>query len=364
MKTKNIFLLISLLALTSSIFVILGGNQQASIQSIVSETHKGLNKLKRLKDNLNHPEEKKLLPNENHLLQLGFVQQPHLHPDPLWTNISVPVVVTYIRKSGHEKQAVGFLRNMQQHLPNTTVLIYNLGLDEDAVQIVHNYCDSVRCIIMPFDLGSFPSHVAEDVSHAYRPLIIQDALNKVGGVLFLECNLRLTRPVESLLKSAIGTSKEKGNGIIAWATRQATSSLTHPNMFGYFETTSENFLFLPMVEATKLIIYNTADIHNNIMLPWVQCALTEDCISPIGAQSSGCHFNKKPLYRYSGCHGYDTSALNIVLGLQFDFNAALYTYPDVQSSIKDSFFKLVSDTDAILEYSALEDNITTLPSFR
>lgn len=353
-----------MLALTSSIFVIFGGNQQASIQSIVSETHKGLNKLKRLKDNLNHPEEKKLLPNENHLLQLGFVQQPHLHPDPLWTNISVPVVVTYIRKSGHEKQAVGFLRNMQQHLPNTTVLIYNLGLDEDAVQIVHNYCDSVRCIIMPFDLGSFPSHVAEDVSHAYRPLIIQDALNKVGGVLFLECNLRLTRPVESLLKSAIGTSKEKGNGIIAWATRQATSSLTHPNMFGYFETTSENFLFLPMVEATKLIIYNTADIHNNIMLPWVQCALTEDCISPIGAQSSGCHFNKKPLYRYSGCHGYDTSALNIVLGLQFDFNAALYTYPDVQSSIKDSFFKLVSDTDAILEYSALEDNITTLPSFR
>lgn len=84
----------------------------------------------------------------------------------------------------------------------------------------------------------------------------------------------------------------------------------------------------------------------------------------LGAQSSGCHFNKKPQYRYSGCHGYDTSALNIVLGLQFDFNAALYTYPVVQSAIKESFFKLVSDSDAIFEYNALEDNITTLPSFR
>lgn len=49
------------------------------------------------------------------------------------------------------------------------------------------------------------------------------------------------------MKAAVGTSTHKGHGIIAWATRQATSSLTHPNMFGYFQTTSENFLFLPMV---------------------------------------------------------------------------------------------------------------------
>ena len=76
---------------------------------------------------------------------------------------------------------------------------------------------------------------------------MQDALNKAGGVLFLECDLRLIKPIHSLFKDAIGFSTHKGNGIIAWATRQATSSLTHPNMFGYFHTTSENFLFLPMV---------------------------------------------------------------------------------------------------------------------
>lgn len=84
----------------------------------------------------------------------------------------------------------------------------------------------------------------------------------------------------------------------------------------------------------------------------------------LGAQSSGCHFNKKPQYRYSGCHGYDTSALNIVLGLQFDFRAALYTYSDSQSHEAESFFRVISDTDAFIEFSAMEDNSTALPGLR
>lgn len=44
-----------------------------------------------------------------------------------------------------------------------------------------------------------------------------------------------------------------------------------------------------------------------------------------GAQSGGCKFNKKPQYRYSGCHGYDASAFNIVLGLTFGFDEKKYS---------------------------------------
>lgn len=58
--------------------------------------------------------------------------------------------------------------------------------------------------------------------------------------------MRIAKPIQQLLKVPLETNPN-GNGILAWATRQATSSLTHPNMFGYFQTTSENFLFLPMV---------------------------------------------------------------------------------------------------------------------
>lgn len=44
-----------------------------------------------------------------------------------------------------------------------------------------------------------------------------------------------------------------------------------------------------------------------------------------GAQSIGCRYDKKPLYRYSGCHAYDASAFNIVLGLTWNFDETKYS---------------------------------------
>merc|ERR1719419_1250376 len=75
-----------------------------------------------------------------------------------------------------------------------------------------------------------------------------------------------------------------------------------------------------------LILYNTERIMERVMLPWVKCALTQRCVNPIGAQDTGCRFDKKPQYRYSGCHAYDVSALNVVLGQHFRFDESRYIY--------------------------------------
>ncbi len=82
----------------------------------------------------------------------------------------------------------------------------------------------------------------------------------------------------------------------------------------------ENYNFQHMVSAQALLIYNIPSVRDKLMLPWVKCVLVEDCLEPIGAQSSGCRYDKKPQYRYSGCHDYDISALNIVLGQMFNFD--------------------------------------------
>lgn len=135
--------------------------------------------------------------------------------------------------------------------------------------------------------------------------------------------------------------------------KNPVSSLTHKKMFEYFHTEADNFLFVPMVSSGILLLVNMVSVHQDVMLPWIQCTLTQDCIIPIGAQSEGCRFNKKPQYRYSGCHSYDTSALNIVLGLKFKLDSSKYMYDDSKR-----LFDVVSLDKAMASLKSLEQNLT------
>jgi len=76
-------------------------------------------------------------------------------------------------------------------------------------------------------------------------------------------------------------------------------------------------------------------------------------MSSAGAQSGGCRFNKKPQYRYSGCHWYDGSALNIVLGLKFGFDERRYTYRG-----HEKFFRKVGPDVVAAEMAGLDGNAT------
>ena len=109
-------------------------------------------------------------------------------------------------------------------------------------------------------------------------------------------------------------------GIVAWVpeSNEPTSALTHPKMFEHFKTKASKYWFQRMVATNHLVIFNTKRIHKELMLPWVQCALTANCIFPRGAQSVGCNFKRRPKYLYTSCHRYDTSALNVILGKMFD----------------------------------------------
>lgn len=72
------------------------------------------------------------------------------------------------------------------------------------------------------------------------------------------------------------------SGVLGWTTRQAVSTRTHPKMFEYFQTDPESFLFVPMVSLDVVIFLDTDTVNQNIMLPWIKCTLTNECIHPIG----------------------------------------------------------------------------------
>ncbi|KAH8372969.1 hypothetical protein KR009_009163 [Drosophila setifemur] len=236
-------------------------------------------------------------------------------------------IVTYVL-DGQAASAILLAQNIAAKFPSEYVLIYDLGVSEEQLRALGSYCNSSRCSVITYDLSEFPSFVSDQRTHAFRPIVIKDALMRARSVLFMENSMRLKRGHRELQELQKRVSV---HGVLGWNTPTAVSSLTHPKMFEYFESDAKEFNFLRMVDLDVVFFADTLFVTEKIMLPWLKCCLTLECIDPIGAQSNGCKFNKKPLYRYSGCHGYDASAFNIVLGLTWHQDNSMYSLPSDSS---------------------------------
>lgn len=335
-----------LLGTVSATLVLISMNRtpKSGIDSFVVETQ---NQLHNLKKNF-EPEKSILSVSDDYLEPLGLLasQEPNVS-----LKACEPVIVSAVT-NGREGEAVNFVRNTQYILPNLTVILYDLGLTRNERDLLSHYCNSSMCLIRDFEFGKFPGHVSNLKIHAFRPLIIQETLKDAGCVLWLSIDQRLTQ-------SDLGPylQKARESGVLAWPhpdKQIPTSSRTHPKMFSRLGIKDlEEFNFQHMVDLKALLLYNLEETHVKLMGPWVRCALIDDCIEPLGAQSTGCRFDKKPQYRYSGCHAYDVSALNIILGQMFGFNEGRYV-------AKESFFVQMGEENGE-DLADLSVN-TTLPS--
>ncbi|XP_049867128.1 uncharacterized protein LOC126367584 isoform X2 [Pectinophora gossypiella] len=339
MKTKS-FLVFSTSVFAISIFLIVFHSQPPqSIQNIVTQTHQHI---KDFQENLRDVEESNLVAEERYMRRLLGAER--------WHNSSTPALVTHVRGDAHAP-AVSFVRAAAR-LPYT-VLLYNLGLKPYSLSVVQNYCNSSKCAVIDFDLDEFPSHVSDESIHAFRPLIIQHALSRVGGVVFVEAGWRWAGGAAALAALWARAAAPAAAGLLAWPRRAAVTSLTHPRMFHYLHAALDDFLFVQMVDAERLVLADTP-ASAAIMRPWIRCALTLDCIMPIGAQSGGCRFDKKPQYRYSGCHGQDASALSIILGLRSGFEESRYAVRGPAGGA----WRRVSAGEARAQLQRLERNYT------
>lgn len=140
----------------------------------------------------------------------------------------------------------------------------------------------------------------------------QEILRDYGTVLWMEPpEVLLTGQIIHLIKHA------QDVGLMAWTIKDPVSSLTYTKMLKHFKVRIDDYYFRESAKTSQLILFNTEKIHKELMLPWVKCALVEECISPTGAQNTACNYERRPLFKYSGCHKYDMSAFNVILGKMF-----------------------------------------------
>ncbi|KAG0725238.1 hypothetical protein GWK47_038990 [Chionoecetes opilio] len=322
--------------------------------------------------NLKEELEGRMTCDEEDLERLGFVEGAQLYPHHSWDNLSTPVLASAVW-SGQVWQVEGLAGLAQLLLPNLTLVVYGLDLTTLEMQQLEETCNT-SCVVEPFDFSLYPSHLRDHHLKAYRPIIIQELLVRSGAVFWLDAGVRLAGSeeggvaVEQVGKLAEGWSSQalKSGGVLTWPlidpAHLPSAALTHPNMFSFFHTKKHNYDFQQMGDAGTVLVYNSEGVHHRLMRPWISCALTHNCISPIGAQDTGCRYDKKPLFRYSGCHHYDASAFNVALGVMFSYDTSLYlttASPFIRVSAKPQ-----PDTDGPLAGRGEEDEATNTSSHR
>uniref|UniRef100_A0A1I8G8V7 Nucleotid_trans domain-containing protein n=1 Tax=Macrostomum lignano TaxID=282301 RepID=A0A1I8G8V7_9PLAT len=221
--------------------------------------------------------------------------------------------------------AFDLLDSVRANLNDTLLVLMDTGLHMSDLNKLKKRCNvTTRCRIEAFDFDKFPSHVQSTGTNAFKPLAIQMLLKDYGGVIWSDLRRTPYYFVVDAEEIAPTLTAARRVGIQAWTIPPPASALTHPQTFAYLNADPRDFYFLHMVASAHLVLYYTEFLHTRVMLPWVKCALNSDCWQPLGAHQSGCDFNRPPYFKYSGCHFYDMSALNVVLGLAFQFNVTAY----------------------------------------
>lgn len=139
----------------------------------------------RFKENLKDVEEKRLVTDSKYLALLGLDGQTSTTPISLKPQ---NVTVVSLVRPGNEQYIYGFVRNISHFLPNNSIVIYSVGLNEDSLQNIRLACNSTRCNVIHFDLSPFPAHVEDDTLHVYRPLVIQVSNNFYNAFIVFQKN--------------------------------------------------------------------------------------------------------------------------------------------------------------------------------
>ena len=222
------------------------------------------------------------------------------------------VMVTAL-SSNHFRESERYFATTNAKLPNTKVIVYNLGLKKNEIKVLQSYCNVQE--VRKFKFGKYPGHVKNLLNYAWKPLLINDASKDFELFFYCDSSCRVKKDVlisflPYLLEFPFLPALKSGHPQII---------TTHDGMLKYFNsgmTREEMLATLPIgFQGGGMLMRSDYALKNpdNLLSRWVDCAMHVECIAPKGAKLSGCNFRTKPDYAYVGCHRYDQSALNLII---------------------------------------------------
>lgn len=203
----------------------------------------------------------------------------------------------------------GFIKHVHADLKvahsDIKLIVYDLGLYAREKEILKQYCG---CEVRSLDYSSYPAHVADTDNFAWRPIIMQEMLEEYGAVVYADVTTRFKSA------NSLKFVRTRGqNHMFVWDTPTFMSQVAYTSklMFNYFNESRCLYSDAALIDSQLLVFFRTSVTWNDVMKPWLKCALNVNCISPSWSRYSSCLHFRQP--RTTGCHHFDLSALGIIV---------------------------------------------------
>ena len=269
------------------------------------------------------------LQNHSHILQTYLNSQEVTINDNLRPKLFKPQLLTGL-SSNHFIEHKQSIVTAWKHFKNASVVIYDLGLDEDQVEFFKN---DTRYIYKKFDFEKYPEHVKYLQNMSFKVLSLMECLISYQICIWFDTSILFKRSAVMLTYKYVLSNKSSFVFYIK-STGHNTAYATHPMMFAYlpsnitrFNQPGNNGL---MSQGGAIILLNTQELKHKIMKFAIACALTRECISPPYHLTEDTEYGLKycnekypPTHPFV-CHRFDQSLWNILVANCYDFNFKKY----------------------------------------
>ena len=224
------------------------------------------------------------------------------------------VVVTAI-SSNHYEEAQGMIASVQKFLPTTKLILYDLGLSAAQKGKLQRYCNVE---VRPFRYEKYPPHTKNLLLYAWKIFIIKEVASEYEVLFYGDSSVRVVGPS---FADKVFPFLLKFPFVAGSVTSMPIVSLTHDGMLQYLNLSLSRKQMdqFGHLEAGCWVMWANSLMRTKFLNYWVDCALHQKCIAPIGSKRSPCDVGKyiKGAGVYIGCHRYDQSALAMILIREF-----------------------------------------------
>ena len=219
----------------------------------------------------------------------------------------------------HFKEAKNMFNSVQRCLPDTKIIVYDLGLNQHK-QEVKSYTN-VELRSFPFGDYVHLPHVKNLQTYAWKPIIVKLVTEEYDVIMYGDSSMRmLSCDISSALEHLINFPYFNCHP----RPPERAIEFTHDGMMQYlhYPKNRKDMKDVYVLEANAWLLLANSLMKEKLLEPWLDCALHKECIAPQGAKLLPC---RKPVQHdghYIGCHRYDQSALNMILVREFGMDIA------------------------------------------